>query len=169
MIEKYDRKPFSVLAVQVTFENVNQVAEWCKGAVIKQKTKMLGVETEVPAIRVEGQGDNRGKSFVATLGCYVVELKGSFRVYKPQQFDSSFTKSEVLVNDACAVCTNEAEHRLHVEYMIASADKTYKTDISLLDLQENVTPATKAEWAQGTEWDKDDNSTTDGQETAQTA
>lgn len=101
-IETYDRRPFSVKAVQVDFKNVNEVAEWCKGTVITQKAKMLGVETDVPAIRVEGQGDNRGKSFVASLGCYVVELKGSFRVYKPQQFDSSFEKAvevEHLIDD----------------------------------------------------------------------
>lgn len=89
-IEKYDRRPFSVLAVQVNFENIHEVAEWCKGTITKHKTKMVGVEAEVPAIRVEGQGDSRGKSFLATLGCYVVELKGSFRVYKPAQFDTSF-------------------------------------------------------------------------------
>jgi len=41
-------------------------------------------------IKIQGQGDNRGKEFTATLGCYIVELKGSFRVYKPQQFESSF-------------------------------------------------------------------------------
>jgi hypothetical protein len=96
-IEKYDRKPFSVEAVQVHFENVNEIAVWCKGTVIKQKTKMLGVDTEVPAIRVDGQGDNRGKSFIATLGCYVVCLKGSYRVYKPAQFESSFAKAQQLV------------------------------------------------------------------------
>ena len=95
-IEEYDRKPFSVKAVQVNFENVHEVAEWCKGTIIKQKAKMLGVETDVPAVRIEGQGDNRGKSFIATLGCYVVELKGSFRVYKPAQFEASFEKSVVV-------------------------------------------------------------------------
>jgi hypothetical protein len=92
-IEKYDRKPFSVDAVQVRFDNIAEIAEWCKGEIITQKTKMLGVETDVPAIRVAGQGDNRGKYFVASLGCYVVELKGSFRVYKPAQFDASFEKA----------------------------------------------------------------------------
>lgn len=92
-ITAYDRRPFSVEAVQVDFENVNEVAEWCKGTVIKQKTRMMGVETDVPAIRVEGQGDNRGKFFIATLGCYVVSLKGSFRVYKPVQFENTFQQS----------------------------------------------------------------------------
>ena len=150
-IEKYDRKPFSVMAVQLNFENVMDVAEWCKGTVVKQKTKMLGVETEIPAIRVEGQGDNRGKSFVATLGCYVVELKGSFRVYKPAQFDSSFqVAGDVERETGCLAdgsCCREA----------------FETCSELLNLQENVTSVTKAEWAEG------DNSSVDGQETAQIA
>jgi hypothetical protein len=125
-VKKYNRKPFSVMAVQVAFDNVEEVATWCKGTVIKQKAKMLGIETDVPAIRVEGQGENRGKDFVATLGCYVVELKGSFRVYKPAQFDSSFDETEdVFVEhliedneDGCDECTNEIEHKKHLE-MIA--------------------------------------------------
>lgn len=111
-IEKFDRRPFSVMAVQVSFTNFQEVAEWCKGSVVMQKAKMLGVETEVPAVRVEGQGDNRGKSFVASLGCYIVELKGSFRVYKPAQFESSFVKVDPLTS--CDECTNSAEHVEHL-------------------------------------------------------
>jgi hypothetical protein len=136
--EKYNRRPFSVEAAQVSFENYRDVAEWCKGTVVMQKTKMLGVETEVPAVRVEGQGDNRGKSFVASLGCYIVELKGSFRVYKPAQFEASFVKVEELVGETvldmalkvaqfhCDECTNEAEHISHLQrFFVAQAQLAY--------------------------------------------
>lgn len=101
-IERFDRKAFSVDAVQVTYENINDVAKWCKGTVIKQQVKMLGVPTELPGIRVDGQGDNRGRQFIATFGCYVVELKGSYRVYKPAQFASTFEPAvevEHLIED----------------------------------------------------------------------
>src|SRR5688500_6098393 len=118
-IEKYDRKPFSVDAVQVRFDNIAEIAEWCKGEIITQKTKMLGVETDVPAIRVAGQGDNRGKYFVASLGCYVVELKGSFRVYKPAQFDASFeraveveTLSSQEILEQCPNATFESDEQV---------------------------------------------------------
>jgi hypothetical protein len=150
LIGKYDRRPFSVLAVQVDFENVDAIAEWCKGTVIKQKTKLMGVETDVPAIRVEGQGDNRGKSFVATLGCYIVELNGSFRVYKPASFHSTFEKAGELVGETV------------LDNALQEAQSTGR-DFSLLDLKKNVTPETKIEWAE------DDNSSVDGQETAHTA
>jgi hypothetical protein len=88
--QQYTRKPFPVTAVQVTLQNIDEVAEWSKGTIEQVSTKMLGTETPLPVIKIQGQGDNRGKEFTATLGCYVVELKGSFRVYKPAQFDASF-------------------------------------------------------------------------------
>lgn len=89
-IKEYTRKTFPVNAVQVTLENIEQVADWCKGAIEQVETKMLGTVAMLPVIKLKGQGENRGKDFVATLGCYVVEFKGSFRVYKPVQFDASF-------------------------------------------------------------------------------
>lgn len=123
-IEKYDRKPFSVEAVQVSFDNINQVTTWCNGTIIKQKVKMLGIETEVPAIRVEGQGDNRGKTFIANLGCYIVCLKGNFRVYKPAQFETTFAKAQQLVGETVL-------------------DKVLQEVSDLV-----VSPETKAEWAE---------------------
>jgi hypothetical protein len=96
---EYVRKSFSVIAEEVTFENVNEVAEWCKGTVVMENTKLMGTETKLPVILLKGQGDNRGKEFKATLGCYVVELKGSFRVYKNAQFFSSFEQKVVLEED----------------------------------------------------------------------
>lgn len=89
-LKQYTRKPFPVAAVQVTLQNIDQVAEWCKGTIEQRPTKMMGTETLLPIIRLKGQGDNRGKDFEAALGCWVVELKGSFRSYKPAQFDASF-------------------------------------------------------------------------------
>lgn len=89
-IQQYTRKPFPVNAVQVSLADIDAIAEWCKGTIELVPTKMLGTETPLPVIKIQGQGDNRGKEFTATLGCYVVEQKGSFRVYKPSQFDASF-------------------------------------------------------------------------------
>jgi len=89
-VQQYTRKPFPVDAAQLTLQNLHEVAEWCKGTIEYVPTKMLGTMTDLPVIKIQGQGDNRGKEFTATLGCYIVELKGSFRVYKPQQFESSF-------------------------------------------------------------------------------
>jgi hypothetical protein len=89
-LRKYTRKPFAVNAVQVSLQNIDQVAEWCRGTIEQVPTKMLGTETLLPVIRLRGQGNDRGKEQVATLGCFVVENKGSFRSYKPAQFEASF-------------------------------------------------------------------------------
>lgn len=89
-IREYARKTFPVNAVQVTLENVREVAEWCKGTVEMVPTRILGTVTDLPVVKMKGQGDNRGRDFTASLGSWIVELKGSFRVYKPVQFDESF-------------------------------------------------------------------------------
>lgn len=96
---EYIRKPFTVTAVEVTLENINEVAEWCKGTVVMETVRMLGTETKLPVIKLKGQGDSRGKEFSATLGCYVVELKGAFRIYKQVQFFQSFEQKVVLQED----------------------------------------------------------------------
>ena len=96
-IEEYDRKTFTVRTVQLNLENYQEVAEWCKGTIEMVPTKMMGTETLLPCVKVRGQGDNKNKDSVATLGCYMVELKGSFRVYKPAQFHSAFDKKRPKV------------------------------------------------------------------------
>lgn len=96
--KQYTRKPFPVSAVQVTLQNIQEVAEWCKGEIEYRDTKMMGTVTPLPVIKLKGQGDNRGKDFEAALGCWVVELKGSFRSYKPAQFEASF--DEIVQNGA---------------------------------------------------------------------
>jgi hypothetical protein len=125
---EYVRKSFSVVAEEVNFENVHEVAAWCKGTVVMETTKLMGTETKLPVIVLKGQGDNRGKEFKATLGCFVVELKGSFRVYKNAQFFSSF-------EEAVPLSLVEATDALERENHSMVKDLT-------------VTPETKAEWAE---------------------
>jgi hypothetical protein len=89
-IRQFTRKPFFVSAVQVTLQNIDEVAAWCKGTIEYVSMRMLGTETPLPVIRIQGVGDNRGKEFTAFLGYYVVDHKGNFRVYKPAQLESTF-------------------------------------------------------------------------------
>lgn len=99
----YDRKPFSVTAVELSFENIHEVSEWCKGEVGTESTKILGTTTMLPVLHIQGMGDARGKDFVARLGYFIVELNGSFRVYKPKQFKETFKRREPLT------CVNEEQ------------------------------------------------------------
>jgi hypothetical protein len=104
--KQYTRKPFPVSAVQVTLQNIEEVAEWCKGEIEYRDTKMMGTVTPLPIVKLKGQGDNRGKDFEAALGCWVVELKGSFRSYKPAQFEASFDE---LAQDGLSVLVDVPE------------------------------------------------------------
>ena len=88
--KEYVRKTFPVVAVEVTLKNIEEVAEWCKGTIEEVPTKMMGTETLLPVIKIQGTGVNRGQEYIASLGSFVVELKGSFRSYKPAQFFGAF-------------------------------------------------------------------------------
>lgn len=90
---EYVRKVFTVRAVEVTFKNVEQIAAWCKGKVDSETTRLLGNDTELPVIKLQGQGEDRGKELVARLGYFIVEAKGRFRVYKAPQFHATFEKA----------------------------------------------------------------------------
>jgi len=102
-LQEYARKRFVVNAVQVTLDNIHEVAEWCKGTVQLVSTRMLGVSTDLPVIKLQGQGDLRGKQFTASLGCFVAELRGSFRVYKPSQMEANFELVSDLDEDRTVV------------------------------------------------------------------
>jgi hypothetical protein len=130
-IKQYTRKPFPVAAVQVSLQNIQEIAEWCRGTVEQVSTRMLGTETFLPAIKIQGQGENRGKEFTATLGCWVVELKGSYRVYKPQQFEATFDELEV----------EEAS----VEYIHDVVDGVLQNNIPMYELQSDGVTALPAD------------------------
>lgn len=88
-IKQYDRKPFTVDAVQVTPQNVAEVAEWVGGEVVTVPTRMVGTTVDMPAVKVPGKGE-KGKDETAQVGSYIVGRKGSFRVYKIQAFEATF-------------------------------------------------------------------------------
>ena len=104
--KEYVRKTFPVVAVEVTLKNIEEVAEWCKGTIEEVPTKMMGTETLLPVIKIQGTGVNRGQEYIASLGSFVVELKGSFRSYKPAQFFGAF---EEKVKASLVAATDELE------------------------------------------------------------
>lgn len=105
------RKSFPVTVVQVTLQNIEEVAEWCKGTIEQVPTRMLGTMTDLPVIRIKGMGEHKNKVFSASLGCWIVELNGSFRSYKPVQFEASFNLLNVPQPDV-EVVVNEADEQI---------------------------------------------------------
>jgi hypothetical protein len=129
-LEKYDRVTTGLVCEQVTLENVKELAKWCGGTVEMKPTRMLGTSVDLPVIKLRGQGQNRGKFFEAPLGFWIVELKGSFRCYNPNQFASGFRKSPV-VEDPDVVAHDPS----------LTTDESVPTDAELLALAEEAVTA----------------------------
>jgi hypothetical protein len=104
---EYARRPFNVKAEEVTYENIEAVATWCKGRIDSESTKVFGGgEVKLPVIKFPGQGEDRGKELVARLGYFVVYSKGRFRVYKAPQFHAAFEKKVETVDGVIDGKTN---------------------------------------------------------------
>lgn len=89
-IYKYARKPFVVEAIQVTADNMAEVAHWCGGEVrtVKESGVASVAGTKYVAVRVKRPLTARQtKAFV---GDWVLASGHSFKVYTPGAFEKSF-------------------------------------------------------------------------------
>lgn len=87
MIEttKFERIPFEVEAVQVTEENLEEVASWCDGSVNrKRRDKKPFVEVKVVNPRIEPRN--------AFVGDWVLRATKGFKVYNAMAFQKCFRR-----------------------------------------------------------------------------
>lgn len=100
-IAKYDRLPFSVEAVQITAENMAEVAKWCKGRVVDQGEKNSYVKVQVyrPITRRQTQG---------FVGDWLVKTEKGFKVYVDRSFQNTFALADASV-------THDGTIRLEVD------------------------------------------------------
>lgn len=90
--KKFVRKPFSVEAVEVTEENMTEVAQWCSGQLCKSAGKNgKGVQSY---IKVDVKRPLVPRQTQAYAGDWVVtasdeKVKG-FKVYTPRAFAESY-------------------------------------------------------------------------------
>lgn len=87
--KKYSRKPFVIDAVQVTEENIADVAEWVSGDVRTDSEKKQYVKVRVHNPR----NDRQTKAYV---GDYVLYASTGYKVYTPKAFNASFERVEEL-------------------------------------------------------------------------
>ena len=81
-IKKYLRKPFEVDGVQVTDENIYEVAKWCNGDVMTEgKTKYIKVRVE------HVLNERQTKAFA---GDWVLSAVTGYKVYTEKAFEKSF-------------------------------------------------------------------------------
>jgi len=118
---EYVRRSFNVKAEEVTYENIEAVAAWCKGRIDQEVTKVFGGgEVKLPVIKFPGQGEDRGKELVARLGYFVVYSKGRFRVYKEPQFHAAFEKKPETIQ---GVVDGRANYEALREYQKQTGDQ----------------------------------------------
>ena len=87
-IEQFRRKTFDVDAVQVTPDNIHDVAAWCGGDVRTEQQK--GKSVKFIKVRVyKALDDEQTKAFV---GNFVVYMGSGYKVYKYNAFMRTFEK-----------------------------------------------------------------------------
>jgi hypothetical protein len=89
---KYVRNPIIVGAVQVTLENVQDVAQWCGGTIMFATTEQSEQSKENLYIQVPVERPLNERATRAFLGDWVLELNKSFKVYTDRGFQRTFVK-----------------------------------------------------------------------------
>jgi len=111
-IAGYTRMPFRVDAVQVTKENINEVAQWCGGAV-HSTTKVNRDENQeetgrvkVPFVKVDVHRPLNDRQTKAFIGDWILKSDSGYKVYTEKAFDKSFQK-EVVYTEVDAINHNK--------------------------------------------------------------
>lgn len=96
--ESYTRMPFHVDAVQVTKQNINEVAAWCEGEVHSMAKTVHGVpgseptQITVPYVKVVIHRPLNERQTKAFYGDWILQSETGFKVYTERAFANSFTK-----------------------------------------------------------------------------
>lgn len=94
--QQYVRKPFYIDAVQVTEENLKEVAQWCMGD-IRTEVREKG---EVTYIKVRVHRPLNERQTKAYVGDWVLYANKGFKVYTGQAFEKNFEKTDAQPQDS---------------------------------------------------------------------
>lgn len=89
---KYMRKPFLVDAVQVTIENLEEVAKWCDG-VIREASPRPG-QPRQKYVKVRVLRPLNEKQTMAFPGDFVLHAGAGFKIYTAKAFMQTFDPAE---------------------------------------------------------------------------
>ncbi len=92
-IEKYVRKPFFIDAVQVSVDNIVDVAAWCSGELLNEKRG----NQDVLYIKVRVNRPLNERQTKAFAGDWVLFAGTGYKVYTNKAFDACFEKAELEV------------------------------------------------------------------------
>ena len=127
-IEQFRRKTFDVDAIQVTPDNIQEVAEWCGGDVRTEKQK--GRDVKFVKVRVyKALDDEQTKAFP---GNFVVYMGSGYKVYKYNAFMRTFERLPIVM--VVDTTPDQVVHRSSVdgtyvtaEFAAENPDTTYAT------------------------------------------
>jgi hypothetical protein len=91
-IRDYYRKRFPVKVVEVTPDNMQDVAQWCNGK-IKEK-QILGGKGTMKFIKVDVFRPLNTRQSEAYVGDFVLYHRNGYKVYTPNAFHESFELAE---------------------------------------------------------------------------
>jgi hypothetical protein len=91
---KYARKPFFVDAIQVTEDNISEVAEWCQGEVRTSETPGEDDSEEERYIKVRVHRPLTDRQTKAYIGDWVLYAVTGFKVYPTKAFHQSFEPAD---------------------------------------------------------------------------
>lgn len=89
---RYVRKPFYVDAIQVTEENIFEVAEWCGGSVRKTapKSAPAGDTGEALYVKVNVAKPLNDRQTKAFVGDWILSAGNTYKVYSQKAFAGTF-------------------------------------------------------------------------------
>jgi hypothetical protein len=99
-IGQYVRKPFYVDAIQVTDQNIAQVAEWCSGEVRTADARGEDVEPYIQVRVVRPLNDKQTKAYP---GDWVLYAGTGYKVYQSKAFKQNFDLVEPPSTKECEV------------------------------------------------------------------
>lgn len=89
--KEYVRRPFTVLGVQVTEENMQDVADWCDGRIFKTKDSAPFIRVPISAGNPKYSRTYRSRAFPSD---WVLDSGKSFKVYTNKAFETAFELNE---------------------------------------------------------------------------
>lgn len=134
-IKKYISKPTTVEAIQITKDNMAEVADWCAGEVRTHKDEHGKIEKYVKVKVWRAQSEKLSQGFI---GNWVLKRGTGYKVYTDKAFKSGYTDgaSIPMVEDGDV---NEAIF----DSMVLERTKPHTTEIRMGDHVERITTPAK--------------------------
>lgn len=96
---KYARKPFYIDAVQVTADNIQEVAEWCQGEIREEDEIDNAKSPRRKYVKVRVHRPLNERQTKAYIGDYVLYAGTGYKVYTFKAFNNSFDPIEGTARD----------------------------------------------------------------------